>query len=75
MKTIHVGSRLQYDVQSPSTFLLNVSVALNDHQSTIDESITVEPFYKVEQCAIGSLQNRLLRLSADPGPLTIEYRA
>lgn len=75
MNQIQVGSMLQYDVQSPSTFLLNVSVTQNDHQATCEEFITVEPFHRVEECAVGSLGNRLLRLSVKPGPLTINYRA
>ena len=75
MNQIHVGSRLGYTVNSKTTFLLNISVAQNNHQSTTSESIKVLPFHKVESCAVGPLGNRLLRLTAMPGELTINYRA
>ncbi len=75
MNEIHVGSRLHYIVRSPSTFLLNVSVAQNEHQSTRDESIEIEPYYAIEECAVGPLGNRLLRVNATPCELTIRYRA
>jgi len=75
MNRIQVGCRLQYDIQSASTFLLNVSAAQNNYQSTFDESISIEPYHKIEECSVGQLGNRLLRLTADPGPLTINYRA
>lgn len=75
MNQIQVGSRLQYLVQSPATFLLNISVAQNGHQSTSQESIEVDPFHKVEECAVGPLGNRLVRINAMPGELTIHYNA
>ncbi|TWU02008.1 transglutaminase-like domain-containing protein [Neorhodopirellula pilleata] len=75
MNQIQVGSRLQYFVQSPTTLLLNISVAQNDHQSTSHESIEIEPFHKIEECAVGPLGNRLVRINALPGELTIQYQA
>lgn len=75
MNQIRVGCRLQYDIASPTTFLLNLSVAQNEHQKTTEESLEVEPFHKVEECAVGPLGNRLLRLNVEPGPLTIKYSA
>jgi transglutaminase-like putative cysteine protease len=75
MKQIQVGSRLQYLVNTPTTFLLNISVAQNDHQSTTNESVEITPFHRVEDCAVGPLGNRLLRLNAGPGEITISYQA
>ncbi len=75
MNQIFVGSRIKYTVNSPTTFLLNVSVAQNDHQSTTNESIEILPFHKVDECAVGTLGNRLLRMTAEPGDLTIQYQA
>lgn len=75
MNQINVGCRLRYVVKSPTTFLLNVSVAQNDHQSISGESILVEPFHACDECAVGPLGNRLLRLNASPGDLTIRYQA
>ncbi|MDA8746261.1 transglutaminase family protein, partial [Rubripirellula amarantea] len=45
------------------------------YQATTEESIEVHPFHKVEECAVGPLGNRLLRLNAMPGDLTILYQA
>lgn len=75
MKQIQVGSLLHYSVQSPTTFLLNISVAQNDHQLTSSESVEIQPFQRAEDCAVGPLGNRLLRLNAMPGELTIIYQA
>ncbi|MGB7324754.1 MAG: transglutaminase family protein [Rubripirellula sp.] len=75
MNQIHVGSRLKYLVKEPTVFLLNLSVALNEHQATSNESIEVSPFQTVDECAVGPLGNRLLRLNALPGELTIAYQA
>ncbi|WP_442506843.1 transglutaminase-like domain-containing protein [Novipirellula sp. SH528] len=75
MNQILVGSHIKYTVNSPTTFLLNVSVAQNEHQLITKESIEVFPFHKMEECAVGPLGNRLLRMTADPGELTIQYQA
>jgi len=75
MNPIQVGCRLRYEIASPATLLLNLSVALNAHQTTTDESLEIQPFQKAEECAVGPLGNRLLRLSVDPGQLSIDYRA
>ena len=75
MNQILVGSQLSYTVKSPTTFLFNISVALNEHQSTTNESLEILPFHKVEECAVGPLGNRLLRVSAMPGEMTVQYRA
>jgi transglutaminase-like putative cysteine protease len=75
MNQIHVGSRLQYLVNEPTVFLLNLSVAQNEHQSTSTESLEVLPFHKADECAVGPLGNRLLRIHAMPGELTISYQA
>ncbi|QDT07347.1 Transglutaminase-like superfamily protein [Rubripirellula lacrimiformis] len=75
MNQIHVGCRLRYTVQSETTFLFNISVTQNTFQSTTNESIEVSPFHKIEECAVGPLGNRYLRMTANPGDLTIDYRA
>lgn len=75
MNIIHVGSRLQYAVQCPSILLLNLSVAQNEHQQTLSESIEIHPYQPVEECAVGELGNRILRLNAPEGEMTIHYQA
>lgn len=75
MNQIHVGCRIQYTVNSPSTFLLNISAVQNEHQLITNESIDVLPFHSVEECAVGKLGNRLLRMTASPCELSIQYLA
>ncbi len=75
MNQIHVGSRIVYQVKSDTTFLFNISVARNEHQRIVEESFRVEPFHKIDECAVGDLGNRLVRLSVPPGDLTVHYQA
>ena len=75
MNQIKVGSRIVYQVKTPTTFLFNISVSRNEHQQVVEESLSVEPFHKIEECVVGELGNRLVRLSVPPGNLTIHYNA
>lgn len=75
MSRIEVGCRLNYVVRSPAVFLLNVSVARNSHQIVSSEVLEVYPFQAAEECEVGGLGNRIVRLNAPPGELTIHYQA
>jgi len=75
MNVIQVGSRLKYRMNCSSILLLNLSVAQNEHQQTSSESLNVFPYQSIEECAVGQLGNRILRLNAPVGDLTIEYQA
>lgn len=75
MNQFKVGSRIVYQVENPTTFLFNISVAFSEHQPIVSESLHVEPFHKIEECAISPLGNRMVRLSVPPGDLTISYEA
>lgn len=72
---IRVGSRIAYQVNAPTTFLLNISVVRNEYQRVISESLRVDPFHKIEECAVCPLGNRLVRLSVPAGDLQISYQA
>lgn len=75
MNQIEVGSRIVYQVHNAATFLFNISVACNEYQQIAEESFTVEPFFKIEECAVSPLGNRLVRLSVPPCDLAIVYNA
>ncbi len=75
MSIIDVGCRLNYLVRSPAVFLLNLSAAQNVHQIMNAESLDVFPTQSVEECAVGPLGNRIVRLNAPPGELAINYHA
>lgn len=75
MNKINVGSRIGYQVKTDTTFLFNISVARNQYQQIVEEAFNVEPFHRIEECAVGPLGNRLVRLSVPPGNLTVSYNA
>lgn len=74
-KRIQVSSDLAYNVTSTTSFLFQIAVAGTEHQTVETESITVEPFIPLETCQTGLLGNTIHRLSAQPGSITIRYRA
>lgn len=75
MNVIAVGSELKYAVHEPTVLLLNLSVAKNQFQQIASESLEVLPYHPVDECAVGPLGNRLVRLNAGVGDLTIRYQA
>ncbi|QDS87388.1 Transglutaminase-like superfamily protein [Rosistilla ulvae] len=75
MSIIFVGCQLQYNIFTPTSFLLNISAAMNDYQQIRNEQIDVTPFQQLEQCQIGPHGNRLFRLIGQPGQLKIGYQA
>ncbi len=75
MQPIVVGSRLNYQINSPTVFLLNISIAATSHQEVLQESLTVNPNLPITACQVGLAQNRFHRLSAQPGEIQIEYKA
>ncbi len=75
MNQIHVGAQIKYQVACPTTFLFNISAVKNDHQTILREAFEVQPFHQIEECAVGPLGNRLVRLTVPPGEQTISYRA
>ena len=74
-KRIEVASDLAYEVNAPTSFLFQIAVADNEHQTIESESLTVEPEMPIESCRIGPLGNRLHRLNVEGGQATIRYRA
>lgn len=72
---IDIMSSLVYEVTSPSSFLFNVAVARNDHQSIADENLTISPKVPLAWCDPTGTGCRGLRLSVDPCTLTLEYSA
>jgi transglutaminase-like putative cysteine protease len=75
MSLIEVGSELVYRVNTPTSFLFNIAPARTEHQSLRRETVTLSPDVGYQECAVGDEQNRLFRLQAEPGQLTLVYRA
>lgn len=75
MTIIEVDCHLCYRMRSPASLLLNLSVAQNEHQTVTSDSLVVLPFLVAEQCDIGPLGNRVVRINAPPGERSIRYHA
>ncbi len=75
MKRIETRSTLRYTVNAPTTFLFQVAVVANEHQSILEESLETDPPLEIERCPVGPSGNRLMRTVVQPGPLELRYRA
>lgn len=75
MTIVEVGCQLSYRVRSPALYLMNLSVSRNSHQVVIMETLEVHPFQRAEECDVGPLGNRLVRINAPLGELMIRYSA
>ncbi|WP_404308608.1 transglutaminase-like domain-containing protein [Neorhodopirellula lusitana] len=75
MSIINVGCQLNYNVRSPTVLLLNLSVCRNSHQTVTSETLEVRPFQSAEECEVGPLGNRIVRINASPGQMSINYLA
>ena len=75
MSLMHVGCELHYSVTGPTSFLFNVAVAHTAHQTVRHEVFTLNPLYEYVVNDVGSEGNRVLRLQAKAGALTLRYQA
>lgn len=75
MSIIRVSCDLHYLVTTPTNFLFNVAVANTPHQIVRQEHFTIVPHseYSVEN--VGEEGNRVVRLQAKVGDLTLQYQA
>lgn len=75
MSNIHVSSRLDYTVQSPTYFVFSVACAKSPHQKILEENLRITPEIPYEWCTLGEEGNRGIRLQAEPGNFSLEYNA
>ena len=64
---------LAYDVVTPSEFIFNVHAARTPHQRVISESFATTPHSDVAIDEDPAFGNRLARLHAEPGALSVRY--
>ncbi|MFK7855306.1 MAG: transglutaminase family protein [Granulosicoccus sp.] len=74
-QVIEVGCELSYQVNFPTSILLQVAVAQSEQQRVMSESLLVNPYYPVQEYSSGSMANRTHKLVAEAGPMLIQYRA
>lgn len=75
MIRVRIDNELSYNVVQPSDFIFNIEAAKNPYQQIIEETLSFDPPLPFEQFTDPVLENRFVRLSANPGPLKVSYRA
>lgn len=75
MSRILVGSDLNFDVHGPTTFLFQIAASQTPQQTIVQEQFTIEPYTQYAECQVGPEGNRLHRITAGVGQLSIQYRA
>lgn len=70
-----LGCTLAYEVGQPTPFVFNVEAAGCDRQRVASESLTFSPSAQPDRFQMPETGNRYARVIAQPGPLTLEYRA
>ncbi len=75
MTRVSIDNELHYNVLQPSDFIFNIEAAKNQYQLIIDESLVFDPPLPFEQFTEPTLENRFVRIRANPGSLKVSYRA
>ncbi len=70
-----MGCELGYQVNGPSTLILNIEAARTERQTILAEQLDIEPGCSVEAYVMPESSNRYLKLQPAIGPLTVRYRA
>src|SRR6188472_1798872 len=71
-----VFSELEYQVTMPSTFIFNIQLSRTSSQSVIEESITIDPYYQMEEFTSHDGKTRFIRLQVkDEVTFKISYAA
>ena len=70
-----LNSTLAYEVEQPTPFVFNVEAAACERQAVAAESLTFSQPLEPDRFLMPETGNRYVRVVAQPGPLTVEYRA
>ena len=71
-----VFSELEYEVRMPSTFIFNIQLSRTSSQTVIEESVTIDPYYQMEEFTSHDGRTRFLRLQVkDEVTFKISYSA
>lgn len=73
MKTFHIDSELEYDVQQKTLFVFNLGVPTTSAQIVRAEEIIVTPNVRLEEFSDAARANRFFRLVAPAGHFSIRY--
>ena len=71
-----VFSELEYEVKMPSTFIFNIQLSRTSSQAVIEESISIDPYYQMEEFTSQDGRTRFIRLQVkDQVTFKISYTA
>ena len=70
-----MGCELGYQVDGPSTLILNIQAARTERQTILAEQLDIEPECAVEPYLMPESGNRYLKLRPQAGALSVRYRA
>lgn len=72
----NVAANLTYEIQAPTTLILNIHAARSTHQAVLQETFNVEPYFKTEELLNAQNQNRYIRFEVtEPQTVSISYKA
>ena len=75
MSIIEVGCDLTYKVRCSTNFRFQITAAKTARQQILSESLIFQPDLTPNFCQTGTDGNSLHRIAAEPGELTVGYRA
>lgn len=71
-----VHSDIEYNVKMPSTLIFNIHALRTAHQTILEETLTIDPFYRIEEFKSSHSENRFVRLAVtEPTVLKVSYKA
>lgn len=71
----NVGCELGYQVESPTTLLVNIEAMRLDHQIVVSEALTVTPDSPVERYEAPESGTRYAKITMQPGDVKVRYEA
>ena len=72
---LQIDSKLKYELDTVCDFVFQIHASIAPDQAVLQETLTIEPFTPCRTYTEFSSGNRFLRLQAQPGTLSIDYRA
>jgi transglutaminase-like putative cysteine protease len=71
-----VLTEMEYVARTPGTVILNIHALRTPRQTVINETLTIDPYIKVEELVAAQNENRLARFEIlEPGTIKISYKA
>ena len=72
----NVLTEMEYTARSPGTIILNIHALRTPHQTVINETLTIDPYIKVEELIAAQSENRLIRFEIpDTSSIKVTYTA